>query len=219
MQTKQSNISTEELQSLLGTVKVLDCSASMGRQEGDNCKDNYHKSHISNALFLDLDHLKDASKAYPLMMPSEEQFIDTMVKLNIQLTDHVVCYDTGAMQLFGYRAAWMLQAMGHPNVSVLDGGWPKWTAEGRPVDAIFNYGDANNGNFGYKLNKDKIKLLEQMKAFAKNEADRTYHLLDVRTPEQFDAGHIEGAQNFPTSLVLNADKTMKPADVRRAAFE
>ena len=132
----------------------------------------------------------------------------------------MVCYDTGAMQLFGYRAAWMFQAMGHNNVSVLDGGLPKWNAEGRPVDSFLpNFGGAKNGNFDYKLNEDKIKLLQEMKAFAKNEVDRTYHLLDVRIPEQFNAGHIEGAQNFPMSLVLNVDKSLKPVDVRKAAFE
>ena len=41
------------------------------------------------------------------MMPSEKHFIDTMKRLNVKLTDRVVCYDTGAMQFFGYRAAWM----------------------------------------------------------------------------------------------------------------
>ena len=65
--------------------------------------------------------------------------------------------------------------MGHPNVRVLAGGWPKWTAEGRPIDSLYPIiGNANNGNFGYKLDPQKIKTLKQIKAFAKNKACRTY---------------------------------------------
>ena len=46
-----------------------------------------------------------------------------MKKLGIRLCDKVVCYDTGSMQFFGYRAVWMFHAMGHNNVCVLDGGF------------------------------------------------------------------------------------------------
>ena len=104
-------------------MKVLDCSVSMGRQAGDCHRINFTKSHIKGALFLDLDNFRDHTTDLPFMMPSEKQFIDTMKRLNVKLSDKVVCYDTGAMQLFGYRAAWMFQCMGHPDVQVLDGGF------------------------------------------------------------------------------------------------
>ena len=79
------------------------------------------------------------------------------------MSDHVVCYDTGAMQFFGYRAAWMFQAMGHPKVQVLDGGFPKWTKEGLPVHSC--HGDLKAEDFGYKLQDDKVWNLEKIKAF------------------------------------------------------
>ena len=173
-------ISTEELANNLDSYKVLDCSVTMGRQPGDDHRVNFLKSHIKGAQFLDLDNLKDQRSDLPFMMPSDKQFADAMKRLNVRLSDKVVCYDTGAMQFFGFRAAWMFQAMGHDNVWVLDGGFPKWTAEGRPVE-----GDANGPSegFEYKLNPDRIKLLEQMKAFAGNAAERNYQLLDVRAPD------------------------------------
>jgi thiosulfate/3-mercaptopyruvate sulfurtransferase len=57
-----------------------------------------------------------------------------MKKLGIRLCDKVVCYDTGAMQFFGYRAVWMFHAMGHNNVCVLDGGFQKWKNEKLPIE-------------------------------------------------------------------------------------
>ena len=112
----------------------------------------------------------------------------------------------------------MLQAMGHPNVCVLDGGFPKWTKEGRAVHATdFN---ASADAFGYKLDANKIKYLDQIKAFAGNEAERNYQLLDARATEAFEAGNIPGAQNVPFSKVFNVEtKEMKSADERKAFFE
>jgi len=152
-------------------LKVLDCSVKMGRQPGDCPAVNFHKSHIHGALFLDLDTLRDETTDLPFMMPDQAKFVNVMKRLCVKLTDRVVFYDTGAMQFFGYRAAWMLQAMGHPNVQVLDGGFAKWTSEGRQV-----HGDlqVKLEDFDYKLVESKLKTLEHIKAFADNEASRDY---------------------------------------------
>ena len=83
-----------------------------------------------------------------------------MKRLNVKLSDRVVCYDTGAMQFFGYRAAWMFQAMGHTNVQVLDGGFPKWVTEGKPVEATD--AEAQESDFAYKLIDAKIKNLDNV---------------------------------------------------------
>ena len=85
----------------------------------------------------------------PFMMPSEQAFIGRMRVLGVRMSDHVVCYDAGAMQFFGHRAAWMFQAMGHPNVEVLDGGFPKWIKEGLPFESCHE--DLKAEDFGYKL--------------------------------------------------------------------
>ena len=192
-----STITTDELSACLdqANLRILDCSVSMGRQPGDCQRLNFLKSHIKGAQFIDLDYFKDMRNDLPFMMPNEKQFVDTMKRHNVKLSDHVVCYDTGAMQFFGYRAAWMLQAMGHPNVQVLDGGFAKWTKEGKAVECT--NADVKESDFGYKLNADKIKDYGQMKNYEINEAERTYQLLDVRGAEQFNAGNIGGSKNFP----------------------
>ena len=214
-----SIISTDDLNAILGNanLRILDCSVSMGRQPGDDQRINFLKSHIKGACFLDLDYLKDMKNDLPFMMPNEKHFIDTMKRHDVKLTDQVVCYDTGAMQFFGYRAAWMLQAMGHPNVQVLDGGFAKWTKEGKAVEATD--ANANEDAFGYKLNADKIKLYDQMKAFEDNEAERTYQLLDVRAPDMYNNGSIKGAKNFPVGKLLTETKELKSADERRKLCE
>jgi thiosulfate/3-mercaptopyruvate sulfurtransferase len=160
-----STISTEQLAALIGQpgTKILDCSVAMGRPEGDCCRINYLRSHIKGAQFLDLDNLRDMKNDLPFMMPSEEQFINKMKTLGVKMSDRVVCYDGGAMQFFGYRAAWMLQAMGHPNVQVLDGGYPKWVKEDLPIDSSER--DYTPEDFGYKLHSEKIWNFDKVKAF------------------------------------------------------
>mmetsp|Transcript_18700 Transcript_18700/g.28649 ORF Transcript_18700/g.28649 Transcript_18700/m.28649 type:complete len:228 (-) Transcript_18700:8-691(-) len=176
---------------------------------------NYLKNHIKGALFLDLENVRDMRNELPFMIPDEKFFIDTMKRLDIKLSDTVICYDAGGMQLFGYRAAWMFNAMGHQNVRVLDGGFQKWVAEAKPVEA-FNEAP-NEADYQFSLDGSKVKTLEDIKQLEMNMANTT--ILDGRAPEQFEAGHIPGSVNFPLPKVLKMDtKTLKPAEERKAAF-
>lgn len=121
----------------------------MGRPEGECCRINFHKCHIPGAQFLDLDNLRDMKTDLPFMMPNEKAFCDRMRALGVKLSDRVICYDTGAMQFFGYRAAWMFHAMGHNNVQTLDGGLPKWVKEACPTHSCDR--DFKPADFDYKL--------------------------------------------------------------------
>jgi len=80
--------------------------------------------------------------------------------LNIKTTDHVVVYDSWTMNLFGLRAVWMFEAMGHTRVRALDGGFKKWEAEGRPCESTDN--SVTEDDFAYKLNDEKYKDLGEM---------------------------------------------------------
>ena len=93
-------------------------------------------------------------------MPNEDEFINAMKRLNVKLSDTVVCYDGGATNFFGYRAAWMLQAMGHPAAFVLDGGFAAWVREGKAVEATDATACAED--FAYKTNSSKILHFEQI---------------------------------------------------------
>ena len=114
-------------------------------------------------------------------MPSEAAFVGAMKCHGIKLSDTVICYDGGPSQFFGYRAAWMLQTMGHPNVSVLDGGFPAWLKDGKAVEATD--ASASADDFAYKLDSEKIASFEQISEFTKN--TDAFQLLDARGPPMF----------------------------------
>jgi thiosulfate/3-mercaptopyruvate sulfurtransferase len=67
---------------------------------------------------------------YPNMLPDVNQFTDYMKLNGIKKSSRVVLYDN-ASNYHATRVYWMLRTYGHDNVSVLNGGYPKWIAEGR----------------------------------------------------------------------------------------
>ena len=86
-----------------------------------------------------------------------------MKRLGVRKLDTVVCYDTGDLNIFSFRAAWILEAMGHENVKVLDGGFKKWKEESHPVDKTDPF--VSEDDFCYRLDKTKIASYDQIKKF------------------------------------------------------
>ncbi|KAI8610085.1 Rhodanese-like domain-containing protein [Chytriomyces sp. MP71] len=97
-----------------------------------NAKSEFAQKHIENAVFLDFVVVRDVLRSLPLAMPHHEDFGAFMDDLGILRTDHVVVYDTIGTHT-SPRAWWILKAMGHQNVSVMDGGLPAWNQEGLPI--------------------------------------------------------------------------------------
>ncbi|MGE0487421.1 MAG: sulfurtransferase [Gammaproteobacteria bacterium] len=93
------------------------------------------ESHIPGAGFLDvLGELSDAGAGIPFMMPDPAAFAATMAAHGVADGTTVVLYNKG-MPMWSTRVWWMLRSIGFDNVAVLNGGWEKWTREGRPVTA------------------------------------------------------------------------------------
>ena len=147
------------------SLKILDCSSQFTRSANDCFRVNFNREHIPGAKLLDMDTFKDMRSDLNYMMPDEKYFCDRMKILDIKLTDTVICYDTGDQQWFGYRAAWMFQAMGHPKVAVLDGGLKKWKFEGHPIESFDE--DVCDSDFDYKLNADRVWNTKQIKQYEK----------------------------------------------------
>lgn len=94
---------------------------------------NFEQSHISCAGYIDIPgELSDMSSSLPLMLPSEEQFVQAMSNYGIDDNTRVVLYSTSEPN-WAARVWWMLRAFGFDNVTILNGGWAKWMAEARPV--------------------------------------------------------------------------------------
>jgi thiosulfate/3-mercaptopyruvate sulfurtransferase len=93
----------------------------------------YGEGHVPGADHLDLlGDLSDTSSRLPFTMPSEKQFSDAMGKAGVGDGARVVLYGT-AEPIWAARVWWMLRAFGFDHVAILNGGWAKWSAEGRPV--------------------------------------------------------------------------------------
>ena len=202
-------VSTGWLAERLGgpRVRIADATFFLPGQ-GDAAAD-YRKAHIPGAVFFDIDAIADPATPLPHMLPSPERFAGAMSRLGIANDDHVVAYGVA-----GPRAWWMLRAMGHDRVSVLDGGLAKWRAEGHATES----GDAHPTPTIFRATSrpELVKDLEQVRA----ELAAGGKVADARPGARFTgeapeprpglaSGHMPGATSLPSSDLFNADGTWK----------
>ena len=176
---------------------------------------DYEEQHIPGALFLSWhDELNEA--ATTRLWPPPE-FEALMGRLGVSNTTEVVAYDD-AGGLFASRLWWNLRYYGHEAVRVLDGGWPKWQAEGFPSTAEIP--NVAPGHFQARpqpaLRRDAAAVLAAI--------DSPTVLLDTRSPLEFAGnaarrgrgGHIPSARNLPRSELIATNGTLKPREELRA---
>lgn len=203
-------------------IRVLDASWYLPQAKRDP-KSEYEAAHIPGAVFFDIEALSDKQTNLPHMMPSPEAFAAGMEKLGIGDGNFLVFYD-GAGIYSAPRALWMLKAMGHDNVAVLDGGLPKWQREGRPVTAAPS--TMRPARF---TARPQAHLVRDFDAMMENLVTRSEQVLDARSPPRFRgeekeprpgvrAGHIPGSANIYYAAVVDPDGTMLPADCLRTLF-
>jgi len=160
---------------------------------------------ISGVAF-DIDEIADCSSALPHMLPTPEQFQSQVRTLGINQNSHIICYDRHGM-FSAPRAWWMLRAMGHENVQVLDGGLPAWISLGLSVKSTC--AKPVCGNFRAKLTNDLVRNNDDVK-----EALCADQVLDARPSGRFDgtapepraglsSGHMPGASNIPFGNLFN----------------
>ncbi|MGE3830988.1 MAG: rhodanese-like domain-containing protein, partial [Parvibaculaceae bacterium] len=97
-----------------------------------NARTEFEAARIPGAQFFDIDDISESETTLPHMLPKPEKFASRMRKLGIGDGKRVIAYD-GAGLFSAARAWWMFRVYGHDDVAVLDGGFPKWKAEGRPI--------------------------------------------------------------------------------------
>ena len=141
----QALIETGDLEASLGApgLRIVDCTTWLKPAEpGDDApyrvvsgRAEYDAEHIPGAVFLDIQgQISDPDTRLKFMAPSAEQFADAMGALGIGDDSRVVLYSAGSI-MWATRVWWMLRAFGFGGAAVLDGGWEKWRAEGRPVSS------------------------------------------------------------------------------------
>src|SRR5215470_17254455 len=130
----ESLVSTEWLARHLDApdLRVVDASWYLPAQ-GKNGREEFEACHIPGAVFFDIDEIADTESDLPHMLPSPEKFAARVRKLGLGDGNRIVVYDQLGL-MSAARVWWMFRVFGHKDVAVLDGGLPKWIAEGRPTE-------------------------------------------------------------------------------------
>jgi thiosulfate/3-mercaptopyruvate sulfurtransferase len=215
-------VETDWLAANLDKVKVLDASWYLPAQKRD-ARAEYDAGHIPGAMFFDIDAIADPNTTLPHMLPSALDFGKAVGAMGITNSDRVVVYDGMGLQSAA-RVWWEFRAFRHYDVAVLNGGLPKWKAEGRPLETAVP--SPARATFGAKLDSGAVRTVDQMLALVKNGSEQ---VLDVRAKGRFDgteadprpglrAGHMPGAKNLVYTDILNADRTFKDAEAIKAAL-
>ncbi|HUZ13576.1 MAG TPA: 3-mercaptopyruvate sulfurtransferase [Caulobacteraceae bacterium] len=202
---------------------VLDASWRMPADAGD-VRADYAARHVPGAVFFDIDAIADRASDLPHMLPSPQEFATAMRRLGVATHSRVVAYDSAGV-FSAPRAWWSLRAMGHERVSVLDGGLPKWIAEGRPVEQ--GWREAVHGDFRAAPRRELVRDLAAVRRALERGDEQ---LVDARAAPRFRGeapeprsglrpGHMPGALNLPWTSLVQADGTLAPPSLLEKAFE
>jgi len=180
----------------------------------------YEAGHIPEAAFVDwqVDIVEPGSPSNDVAPP--ERFAALMGDLGISDDTTVVIYDNAA-SMFACRLRWALRYYGHSRVFVLDGGWDKWRAEGRPVSAAIP--QFERGGFEPRENAGLKATATEILAGIKSGA---MQLIDVRSPAEYAGqasraavgGHIPSAISLPRKTMVADDMTLKTPEALRECF-
>ncbi|PRD40161.1 UNVERIFIED_CONTAM: Thiosulfate/3-mercaptopyruvate sulfurtransferase 1 [Trichonephila clavipes] len=203
-------------------LRVLDASWYMP-DAGRDAKAEYDAGHIPGARFFDIDEISDQRSALPHMAPPVEKFISRMRAMGVGDGHQVVIYD-GAGLFSAARVWWTFRLMGKTDVAVLDGGLPKWKAEGREIEDMPPV--LRDRHITVSRQAGLVKDVTQVAHASKlGEAE----IIDARSAPRFRgevaeprpglrSGRIPGSKNLPFGELFNADGTMKDDAELRAAF-
>ena len=224
MDDPKTLVSTEWLEAHLKDpdLRVLDASWFLPAMNRD-AKAGYAEAHIPGARFFDIDEISDNRSELPHMAAPIEKFVSRMRAMGVGDGHQVVVYDQAGI-FSAPRVWWNFRLMGKMDIAVLDGGLPKWIAEGRETEYLPPM--PRDRHMTVQRQAHLVKDVTQV-AHASKLGD--HEILDARPHGRFIGqddeprpglrkGHIPGAKSIPWDSLLNADATMKSPDDLRALF-
>jgi len=203
-------------------LRVLDATAFLPGT-GLDARAEYEAAHIPGARFFDIDDISDGRSDLPHMAPPVEKFMSRLRAMGVGDGHQVVVYDTHGL-FSAARVWWLFRLMGHPDIAVLDGGFPKWRDEGRETEDLAPV--VRDRHMTVRRQAHMVRDVTQVSAATKL---GDHEILDARPPGRFRGdepeprpglrrGHIPGSKSVPAARLLNADKTMKSTEELRAVF-
>jgi thiosulfate/3-mercaptopyruvate sulfurtransferase len=218
-------VSTDVLAEQLGDASwvVADCRYNLNDESWGRAQ--YEAAHVPGAAFVDLAHelagrRTGANGRHPL--PTIDEMAATFARLGIADDSQVIAYDQD-VGAFASRLWWMLRYLGHDAVAVLDGGFAKWTSEGRPVRGGIQ--TRAPARFTPRLREEMRVSVDETVAHL---GDPSVLLIDARSPDRFAGkpdpldtiyGHIPGARNRYYRNNVSDAGTLRSGGELRADFE
>jgi thiosulfate/3-mercaptopyruvate sulfurtransferase len=184
----------------------------------------YLAGHIPGAVRFDIDAIADHSSSLPHMLPPADQFAREVGALGIGNADRIVVYDAAGM-FSSPRVWWTFRVFGAENVFILEGGLPKWRAEGRPLEA----GSVAREPKPFRARQAPApvaSLADVQRALT----DPAIQVVDVRPADRFRgeapeprpglrSGHMPGSLNVPISELIQNGALLPPQRLRQALAE
>lgn len=204
-----------------GYVRTTDLGGGVQHAEYVGARDEYDAGHLPGAVYVDwtadivdLDHPVKAQVARP------EAFARAMSERGIgNDTDVVIIDHTGGN--FATRLWWALRYHGHDRAAVLDGGFNKWVAEGRPVET--GVPNVTPAVFTPWLRPElRVEAAEVLAAI-----DGEASIVDARDAGQYTGqvrrgrrgGRIPTAVHLPAKSLVTDDGTWRPLEEQRALLD
>ena len=225
-------IDTDALERQLGdpNLRVFDCTTILipdpkTTYQAVPARADFEKGHIPGAQFIDLQaDLSDKNHRLRFMLPSAEDFAAAMSRFGVGEGTRVVLYSTTTPQ-WATRVWWLLRVFGFDKAAVLDGGWQKWSREGRPVET----GAARPRPPGHFIVREQRPLMVGKEAVLQGIGDGAVCTLNALAPEQHAGtggntygrpGRIKGSVNLPAAHLIDpATSAFLPAAELRRRFE
>jgi len=215
-------ISTAVLASHLDDPVIVDCRFKLGDEKWGERE--YTTLHIPGAVYGHLDRDFSGPKTgtngrHPL--PEPQALAATFGRLGIASGVQVVAYDQDN-GMYASRLWWLLRWLGHDSVAVLDGGFTKWRAEGRPTAS----GEEHNAPREFR-GSPRADMAIDANAVASLAGKADWRLVDARAPERYRGesepidrtpGHIPGAANHFFQRNLAEDGTFRTPEELRATL-
>ena len=203
-------------------LRILDASWYLP-DAGRNPAADYKRSHIPGARFFDIDEIADLRSDMPHMAPPPEKFVSRLRAMGVGDGHQVVVYDSAGL-MSAARVWWLFRLMGKRDVAVLDGGLPKWRAEGRDLSDM-----PPVVRDRHMTTSRQNQLVRDVTEVARAAKLGDHAIIDARPPGRFEGtapepraglrgGHIPGAHSVYFKSLLHDDGTMKPVPALRQVF-
>jgi len=219
----QPFVSTAWLQEHLNdpNVVVIDGSWYLPTQNRDP-EAEYLAGHIPGAVRFDIDSVKDRSSPLPHMLPSPEDFAKAVGAMGVGNEDTIVVYD-GAGLFSAPRVRWTFRIFGARDVRILEGGFPAWKSEGRPVET--GPGEPREPRtFAVSFDATAVAGLADVQDALRS---KTAQVVDARPADRFRGeapeprpglrtGHMPGSRNLPFAQIVENGRLKDKAEIEQA---